>query len=95
VVSVSLFILAAVLGLVAMRPMTGEESHPASLFENSLGLHPYSIEHRIVKDNIKALTGELAMARSIGRTLRIGYISLGVAWLSMISISALTKLNII
>jgi hypothetical protein len=95
VVSIGLFIVAAVLGLVAMRPMTGEESHPETLFSQSLGMHPYSIEHRIVKDNIGALNSELSMMKRITRTLRIGYIVLGLAWVSMVGISALTQLKVI
>jgi hypothetical protein len=95
IVSIGLFVAAAIFGLLAMRPMSGDESHPAALFKESLGLHPYSIEYRIVEDNVQALNGELEMIKAIALMLRIGYLILGVAWLSMVAISVLTQQKII
>jgi tetrahydromethanopterin S-methyltransferase subunit G len=92
-ISIGLALVAATVGLWTMWPASGDESDPRDLFENYLTAEPYSVENRIVEDNVRALTGEMTLLDKIGTRLGIGYCILLGMWLSMVVISALRALT--
>lgn len=94
-INVGLSALAGAFGLWAMRPIEGDDSDPADIFNNYLKNSAYSIERKIVKENLAALDGEMTSLSKIARTILVGYGILFATWLSMIIIAGLIALRVI
>jgi hypothetical protein len=92
-ISVGLSVASAVFGLWAMRPVEGDDSDPADIFNNYLTNSAYSIERKIVKENLAALDGEMTSLSKIARTITTGYVILFATWVSMIIIAGLIALK--
>ena len=92
-ISIGLSVVVAAIGLWTMWPSSGPESNPKSLFQENLTAEPYSIEWRIVDDNITALSAEKTLLGKIANRLTIGYFILLGMWLSMVIISGLKALT--
>lgn len=92
-ISIGLSVVVAAIGLWTMWPSSGPESNPKTLFQENLMVQPYSMEWRIVDDNITALDGEKKLLGKIAMRLTIGYSILLGMWLSMVIISALKVLT--
>lgn len=79
-VSVSASLLAALLGLWAMRPTKGDDADARKNLEKSLSSHPYSVEHYIVRHSQAGLAVDMAMLDSNRRVLTVGFVVLIVSW---------------
>ena len=76
--------MAAVYGLVVLRPRKGGEANATKMVRERLEADPYSTEYSIVKDNITTLAGIRSRVEVMAGRLLMGYLLLLLAWISTV-----------
>ncbi|MEV8132890.1 hypothetical protein AB0O54_17300 [Pseudarthrobacter oxydans] len=82
-ISISLSIVAAVIGLWSMRPSPGTDANATLSFKERLIADPYSTEYSIVEDSMDGLVDDLDRIEKAARLIVWGYGILVLAWLAM------------
>lgn len=95
IVSVGNGVVAAAIGLWAMKPRSGVEANATISFRDRLLADTYSTEFSIVVDNRDALDDDFKRVESTGNLVITGYVVLVFAWLSTLLIAVLSSLKII
>lgn len=91
IISVALSVIAAMFGLMVLRPIAGSESNATLIFDERLDADIYSTEYSIVKDNIEALGNGMRRIEHMAKMLMAGYVILVTAWLATLAVSALSQ----
>ncbi|NUU30948.1 hypothetical protein [Arthrobacter sp. C9C5] len=82
-ISITLSVVAAVIGLWAMRPSSGVDANATLYFQERLAADPYSTEHSIVTDSMEGLSDDLQRIERAAKLIVAGYGILALAWLAM------------
>ncbi|WP_442542585.1 hypothetical protein ACSBOX_11580 [Arthrobacter sp. KN11-1C] len=94
-IGIGLSVIAAVFGLLAMRPTSGLDAFAGKSFEDRLWADTYSVEYSIVTDSITGLSNDMELVAKTANIVVIGYAILAVAWLAMPVMVALISSKII
>ncbi|MFF2316971.1 hypothetical protein ACFVTE_11940 [Arthrobacter sp. NPDC058097] len=82
-VSITLSVVAAVIGLWAMRPSPGIDANATLAFQERLEADPWSTEYSIVRDSMEGLSDDLGRIERAAKLIVAGYGILALAWVAM------------
>jgi hypothetical protein len=80
IIATVLFLAAAVIGLVVLRPVSGHEVDPSTVRPQWIEMTPYDTEVAIIEANEYVLTSDREVGDSLSRLILVGYIALVAAW---------------
>lgn len=79
-ISLALYLVAAILGLIALRPKNVSEVDPRSLVNSSTERSKLGIQRSILASNILAFEAEVGSLKNRAKFLTWGFIFLAAAW---------------
>lgn len=94
-VSMFLSIVAAVLGLFALRPVRSKTANVATDLKSRLVFAPYDVEYFIVESSMEELKQSKIQVQAMAETVAIGYLVLLLAWISTLAVVAIPHIKIV
>jgi hypothetical protein len=82
-ISITLSVIAAVIGLWAMRPSSGVDANATLFFRERLEADAWSAEYSIVTDSMAGLSDDLQRIEWTAKLIVTGYGILALAWVAM------------